>query len=109
MSLWLFTPSIVTSASQGALEVKNLPANAGDTRDVDGFDPWVRKIPWKRAWQPTLVFLSGKSHGQRSLVGYSPQGHKESDMTERLTLIPGSQLSNIYQHVVTSELCYYFA
>ena len=37
-----------------------------------GFDPWVWKIPWRRAWQPTPVFLPGKSHGQRSLVGYSP-------------------------------------
>ena len=37
-----------------------------------GFDPWVRKIPWRRKWQPTPVFLPGKSHGQRSLVGYSP-------------------------------------
>ena len=40
-----------------------------------GFDLWVRKIPWRRKWQPTLVFLPGKSHGQRSLVGYSPWGH----------------------------------
>ena len=46
-----------------------------------GFNPWVRKIPWKRKWLPTLVVLPGKSHGQRSLVGYSPRGHKESDMT----------------------------
>ena len=37
-----------------------------------GFDPWVRKIPWRRAWQPTSVFLPGESHGQRSLAGYSP-------------------------------------
>ena len=36
------------------------------------FDPWVRKMPWSRAWQPTLVFLPGGSHGQRSLVGYGP-------------------------------------
>jgi len=36
-----------------------------------GFDPWVRKIPWRRKWQPILVFLLEKSHGQRSLVGYS--------------------------------------
>ena len=43
-------------------------------------DSWVRKIPWRRKWQPTLVFLLGKSHGQRSLVGYSPWGHKESHM-----------------------------
>ena len=46
------------------------------------FDPPVRKISWRRAWQPTAVFLSGKSHGQRSLVCYSPWGHKELDMTE---------------------------
>ena len=50
-----------------------------------GFDPWVRKVPWKRKWQPILVFLSGKFHGQKSLVGYSPRGHKESDTTERLS------------------------
>ena len=49
-----------------------------------GFDPWVGKIPWRRKWQPTLVLLPGKSHGWRSLVGYSPWSHKESDMTERL-------------------------
>ena len=48
------------------------------------FDPWVGKIPWRRKWQPTPVFLPGKSHGWRSLVGYSPWGHKESDTTERL-------------------------
>ena len=47
-----------------------------------GFDPWVRKILWRRKWQPTPVLLPGKSHGQRSIVGYSPWGHKELDMTE---------------------------
>ena len=41
-----------------------------------GFDPWVGKIPWRRKWQPTPVFLPGKSHGQRSLAGYSPLGLK---------------------------------
>ena len=40
------------------------------------FDPWVMKIPWKRKWQPTPVFLPGKSYGQKSLVGYSPWGWK---------------------------------
>ena len=48
------------------------------------FDPWVGKIPWRRKWQPTPVCLPGKSHGQRILTGYSPWGHKESDMTEQL-------------------------
>ena len=47
-----------------------------------GFNPWVGKIPWRRKWQPTPVFLSKKSHGQRSPVGYSPLGCKESDTTE---------------------------
>ena len=61
--------------------VKNLPA----MQERPGFDPWVGKIPWRRKWQPNPVFLPGKSHGQRSLVGYSPWGHKESDMTEQLT------------------------
>ena len=46
------------------------------------FDPWVGKIPWRKAWQPTLVFLPGESHGQRSLAGYSPWGRKELYMTE---------------------------
>ena len=46
------------------------------------FDVWVGKMPWRRARQPTPSFLPGKSHGQRSLVGYSLQGHNESDMTE---------------------------
>ena len=41
-----------------------------------GFDPWVEKIPGKRKWQPTLVFLPGKSYGQRGLEGYSPWGYK---------------------------------
>ena len=63
-----------------ALEVKNPPANAGDLRCR--FDPWVRKMPWRRPWQPTPVFLPGESLGQRTLVGYGPQGHKESDTTE---------------------------
>ena len=46
------------------------------------FNPWVRKIPWRRAGQPIPVFLPGESHGQRSLAGYSPCGHKELDTSE---------------------------
>ena len=49
-------------------------------RGRPGFSPWVRKISWRRKWQPTPVFLPGKSHGQRGLAGCSPCGHKESDM-----------------------------
>ena len=47
-----------------------------------GFDPWVGMIPWRRAWQPTPVFLPGEVHGQRSLAGTSPWGGKDSDTTE---------------------------
>ena len=46
------------------------------------FDPWVGKIPWRKAWQPTPVFLPGESHGQRSLADYGPWDHKELDMTK---------------------------
>ena len=58
--------------------VRHPPANAGDIRT------WVgslhQKIPWSRKWQPTPVFLLGKSHAQRSLVGYRAWGHRESDV-----------------------------
>ena len=56
---------------------KESACNAGDP----GFDPRIGKIPWRREWQPTPVFLPREFHGQRSLVGYSPWGHKESDTT----------------------------
>ena len=56
--------------------VKNLPAMQ-ETR----FNPWVGKMPWRREWLPTPVFLPGEYHGQRRLAGYSPQGRKESDTT----------------------------
>ena len=49
------------------------------------FDPWVRKIPWRRDGMPTPVFLPGESHGPRSLAGCSPWGHRESDRTERVS------------------------
>ena len=49
-------------------------------------DPWVGRIPWRRKWQPTPEFLPGEFHGQRSLAGYSPWSHTESDMTEGQTL-----------------------
>ena len=60
--------------------VKNSPANAGDMRL--GFNPCVGKIPRGRAWQPTPVFLPGKSHGQKSLAGYIVYSVAELDMAE---------------------------
>ena len=59
----------------GGSVVKNASANAGDTTDSE-FSPWVEKIPWRRKWQPIPVFLPGKFHGQRNLVGYSPPAAK---------------------------------
>ena len=61
--------------------VKNLPVSAEDSGNMS-LIPESGKIPWRKKWQPTPVFLPGKSHGQRRLAGYSPWGHKESDMTE---------------------------
>ena len=86
---------IFVLASLVAQIVKNLPA----TRKT-WVDPWVEKIPWRREWQPTPIFLPGESHGQRSLVGYRPQGCKESDMTELLTHIC------IPYHKPTLKLCH---
>ena len=65
----------------GSSVSKESTCSAGDT-GRHGFNPQVRKIPWRRAWQPTPVFLPGESHGQRNMVGYSPWGRKESDTTE---------------------------
>ena len=90
----LFTQSMVlfAKASQVARVVKNLPTNTADVREMG--HPWVGKIPWKSAWQPTPVFLPGESRGQTSLSGYHPsQGGKESDTTESTA-----------QHSTTSSL-----
>ena len=64
--------------------VKNLPEICRRPR----FERWIGKIPWRREWLPTPVFLPGEVHGQRSLAGYSPWGLKQSDTTEQLTPVP---------------------
>ena len=50
------------------------------------FNPWLGKIPWRREWLPTPVFLPGEFHEWRSLVGYNPWGCRESDITEQLSM-----------------------
>ena len=76
--------------------VINSPANAGDTRDMDSI-PGTGRSPGGGNGNPLQYFLPGKLHGQRILVGYSPWGHKESDMTE-----------HIYTHsYVTAEITEY--
>ena len=74
------------------------------------FNPWVGKIPWRRKWQPTPVFLPGKFHGQKSLAGYSPWGHKDSDMTEQLThtYICRKKQSSLYSLPLFFKLPVYF-
>ena len=62
----------------GGSEVKASACNAGDLGSIRGWG----KIPWRRKWQSTPVFLPGESHERRSLVGYSPRGRKESDTTK---------------------------
>ena len=73
---------IIPGASQVALAVKNKKTTCRCMRQEMRVNPGIRKIPWRRAWQPTPLFLPGNFHEQRSLVGYSPWVHKESDMTK---------------------------
>ena len=77
------TRMLLIWASQVALTVKE-PACQRQCRrhKRHRFDPWVRKISWRKKWQHTPVLLPGESHEQRSLTGYSPWGRKESDTTE---------------------------
>ena len=70
------------------------------------FNPWVRKIPWRREWLPTPVFLPGEFHGQRSLAGYSQWGHKESDTTEQLTTLKISFLVQIPRREISASKMY---
>ena len=72
--LIIATEILSTTGFPGCSVVKSPSANTGDNR----LEPWVRKIPWRRKWYPTPILLPGKSHSQRSLVGYSPGGHKRA-------------------------------
>ena len=77
MSVFFLPASLVAQWSRILLQCRRCKRQ--------GFHPWVGKIPWRRAWQPTAEFLPGESHGQRSLAGYSQQSRTESDMTEGVT------------------------
>ena len=90
-------------ASQVLLVVKSPPTSAVRLKKC-GFDPWVGKIPWRRVWQPTAVFLPGESHGQGSLVGSSPRGN-ELDTTEvpKLETKPGEALESSSSDVAHSR------
>ena len=81
--------------------VKNMSASEADTRDTVSVPGLGRSIHWRRKWQPTPVFLSGKSHGQRSLAGYSPWSRKESDTTEHMNVLKSTEL-------YTLKLCEFY-
>ena len=87
--LWLLPkPPITQSTRNGFFSVHS----GSDGKEPacqcrrSGLDPWMGKIPWRREWFPTPGFLPAEVHGQRGLAGYSPWGHKELDVSERLTL-----------------------
>ena len=98
LQLWLreFFPRIAMTQNRKPIKPKPLEWSRGSPDGTSGkelacqcrrhkrhrFNPWVGKIPWRREWQPTPVFLSREFHGQRSLPGYNSWGCKESDMTE---------------------------
>ena len=73
-----------------------------------GFNPWVGKIPWKLAWQPTPVFLPGKFHGQRSLAGYSLWGCKELDKTEQPCVRQPHVFSGYHVWLLTIDVGLYY-
>ena len=80
--LLIFIVHVVILGFCGGSDSKKYAYNRGRP----GFHPWFQKIPWRKAWQPTAVFMPGEFHGQRSLMGYSPWDCKESNTTERIML-----------------------
>ena len=100
---------IHTGGFLGGSVVKNMPANEADTRDTGSVPELGRSIHWRRKWQPTPMFLSGKSHGQRSLAGYSPWGRKESDTTEHTRAHECTKIHRIvYFKMVSFMLCEFY-
>ena len=98
---WIFIGTCyVLKASQVAVVIKNRSANKGDNK-IRGFDPWIGKTPWRRKWQPTPVFLPGKSYGQKSSAGYSPWRHKNLDMTEHMCVC-----THAHTHTHTHIMCW---
>ena len=89
---WPVSPfvSLLSLGFPGGSVSKASACNVGDMGSIPGSE----RYPWRRKWQPTPAFLPGESHGQRSLVGFSPWGRKESGTTARLTLIVPDSLGS---------------
>ena len=91
----LYSPTVnISSIFTSGILVTNLPAITGSAKRHK-FNSWVGEMLWSRKWQPTPVFLPRKFYGQRSLVDYSPWGHKESDMTEGM---PTHIVTSLHDH-----------
>ena len=90
---WIRKNTVIWGSFRSDSVVKNLPAMQELQRH--GFDLWVRKMPWRRAWQSTPVFLAGEPCGQRSLAGYNPWGCEESEMTEATACVHSYLRSSI--------------
>ena len=107
LEILLFDTSLSTThISLDGSDDKASTYSAGDLSLI----PAAGGFPWRRKWQPTPVFLPGKSHGQRSLAGYSPWGRKESDTTERLhslyyrnLLVLSSKFRQVCKHHCTFD------
>ena len=90
----------------GCSEDKESTCSTGDPGSIHlqyrrpRFNYWVRKIPWRREWPPTPVFLLGEFHGQRSLAGYSPWCHKESDTMEQLKIYPSAKVLSMWKTIL---------
>ena len=96
----MYAQSFLTLLPQRWLRGKESACQCGSC----GFDPWVKKIPWGRKWHPTLVFLPGNFHGQRSLAGYSPWGRKELDSNEWLNWIDSILRINFFWEFLQETL-----
>jgi len=90
---------LVFKGFPGGAQVKGSACNVGDL----GSNPWVGKIPWRRKWQPTLVFLPGESHGRRSLVGYSPQAAKSQTRLSDFTFTLKKKIKTDFGQEINPE------
>ena len=99
-----FMPRIETEFWGGVKTARDFPGTASGKElacqfrrcKILGFSPWVKEIPWRRAWQPTPVFLPGESHGRRGLVGYSLWGRKESQTWLKRLSMHAKSVRNIW-------------
>ena len=98
--------NLIINASTGASQVASgkEPAWQRGRCKRHEFSPWVGKIPWRRKWQPTPVFLPGESHGQRGLVGYSPRGRKESTEHDLVTDLTHTDPQFLHLGLQTGEV-----